>query len=176
MGDRARSPRLPRRAHRSGDAGRRHRAWRDKIAETIRASYRHAPSFDEAYEDVDDLLRVPTDRLGELNEAGIRKVAVALGLDPDKLVRQSDLGVGGTGTALLVALCDAVGANTYLTGDGAGEYLSKDAFAAVGIDVVDQRFAPPRYPQLAADFVPGLSVVDAVMNCGWRGTADLLGV
>jgi hypothetical protein len=117
---------------------------------------------------------VDTCSLADLNERGIRKFAEALDVKTDKLVRQSDLGVSGTRTQLLVLLCQAVGASTYLTGDGAGEYLSADELAAANIALVGQQFVPPSYPQLAPDHVAGLSIVDALMNCGWEQTAALV--
>lgn len=148
--------------------------WREKMAKTIATSYGRAPYFDEVYDEVRALIRLPTDRLAEFNENAIRRIGDSLGLETARLVRQSDLGIGGSGNELLVSLCRAVSADTYLTGDGAGEYLSTHSFAAAGIGVVEQRFTPPRYPQLARAYVPGLSVVDALMNCGWRRTARLV--
>jgi hypothetical protein len=148
--------------------------WRDRILKTVGASYGRSPYFDEVYPQVEELIRLPTDRVAELNEASVRGIATGVGLDTGKLVRQSDLGVEGGGTDLLVALCKALDASSYMTGDGAGEYLEPEKFEAAGIELVEQRFDPPHYPQLADEYVPGLSVVDALMNCGWQGTAALL--
>jgi WbqC-like protein family len=148
--------------------------WRRKIEATIKASYGSAPHFEEAYPPVEEALHLATDRIAELNEAALRRIAQELDLDTAKLVRQSDLGVTGRGTDLLVAVCQAVGGDAYLTGDGAGEYFVEEVVADAGLAVVEQRFDPPRYPQLVDEYVPGLSVVDALMNCGWEGTAALL--
>jgi hypothetical protein len=149
--------------------------WRNKILKTVAVSYGRSPYFDEVYEPVEKLICLPTDRVAHLNETGVRRIATRIGIDEGKLVRQSDLGVEGIGTDLLVALCRALDATTYLTGDGAGDYLEPEKFAAAGIELVEQRFSPPPYPQLADEYVPGLSVVDALMNCGWEGTGGLLG-
>jgi WbqC-like protein family len=148
--------------------------WREKIAKTIATSYGRTRHFDDVYPRIEELLQLPSDRLAELNETSIRRIATWLELDTSKLVRQSDLGVTGTGTDLLVELCRATGSDTYLTGDGAGGYLEADRFQSAGIALVLQEFVPPRYPQLADGHVPGLSVVDALMSCGWEGTAELV--
>jgi len=148
--------------------------WRENMLGTIRGSYARAAGAAEVLPVVEEALNVPCDRIAELNERAIRLFAERLGLDTTKLVHQSDLGISGTGTELLVELCSAVGGDTYLSGDGADGYLVPDLFRSAGLALVYQEFAPPRYPQPAPDYISGLSVVDALMSCGWSGTAELL--
>lgn len=148
--------------------------WRKKIEATIAVNYRRAPHFDEVYPVAEELIRLPVDRIGEFNETGIRTIAARLGFDAGKLVRQSDLDAAGAATDLLVDLCRALGGTAYLTGDGSEGYLEPAKFQAAGLELVVQQFTPPCYPQLASEYVPGLSVVDALMSCGWEGTTSLL--
>ena len=50
---------------------------------------------------------------------------------------------------------------------GSRGYLDKEAFAAANMGVVWQDFRHPAYPQCgAAQFIPGLSVLDVLFNCG----------
>jgi WbqC-like protein family len=148
--------------------------WRENMLATIRGSYARAPFAREVLPVVEEALAASTDRVAELNERAIQLLAGRLGLDTSKLVHQSELGVPGEGTELLVELCRAVGGDTYLSGDGSDGYLEKDAFAAGGVALTFQEFTPPRYQQPAASYVTGLSVVDALMSCGLRETAELL--
>lgn len=148
--------------------------WRKKVEATVATSYARAPHFKDAQPLVEELIRLPAAGIAEYNETGIRRLATELGLDTGKLVRQSELRAGGAATDLLVNLCQALGATAYMTGDGSDEYLEPEKFAAAGLELVVQQFTPPRYPQLAGDFVPGLSIVDALMNCGLDGTRALL--
>lgn len=148
--------------------------WREKTLATIRASYARAPFADEVLPVVEEALEADTDRVSELNERAIGLLAGRLGLDTSHVVHQSELGVSGEGTELLIALCKAVGGDTYLSGDGADGYLEEDAFAPAGLQLAFQEFEPPEYPQPVDAYVPRLSVVDAAMSCGWTGTAELL--
>jgi hypothetical protein len=148
--------------------------WRKKIDATLATSYGRAAHFDDVYPLAAALLGLPVDGIAEFNEAGIRRLAAGLELDAGKLVRQSELQVEGAATDLLVNLCRALGGTAYMTGDGSDEYLEPEKFGAAGLELVVQQFSPPRYPQLASDHVPGLSIVDALMNCGWEGTRALL--
>jgi hypothetical protein len=148
--------------------------WRSKLAATLAAGYGRAPYFDEVYPDVEAALHEPTARIAELNERTIRRLARRLDVSTHSLVRQSEVGVAGRGTELLVELCRSVDGDAYLTGDGADGYLVPELFARAGVELVAQRFVPPRYPQRSDAVVPGLSIVDALMSCGWSGTAELL--
>jgi hypothetical protein len=148
--------------------------WRENILATIRGSYARSRFAKDVLPAVEQALAAPTDRVAGLNEHAIRLLAARLGVDTTKLVHQSELDVSGEGTQLLVDLARAVGGDTYLSGDGADGYLEEDAFPAAGLGLVFQEFTPPRYPQAVDGYVAGLSVVDALMNCGWDGTAELL--
>jgi hypothetical protein len=91
------------------------------------------------------------------------------------LVRSSELGVGGAKSELVLAICKAVGATTFLGGMGGSRtYLDTAAFEREGIRVEWQKFRHPEYPQCGAgSFTPGLSSVDMLLNCGAR-SRDLL--
>jgi hypothetical protein len=104
--------------------------------------------------------------LSQLNETIIATLIQLLGIEV-KLCRASDLGPAGGGTELLRDLCVAVGADTYLAGQSARDYLKDDLFNEVGIEVKHHTFAHPIYPQNhASRFLSHLSVVDLIANAG----------
>lgn len=131
--------------------------WRRKALRTIEQEYARAPRFSETMPLVRELLEHDTDRIAELNEHAIRRLA------PDhahKLVRQSDLGdVGGAATELLINLVRAAGGDAYLSGDGADGYQEEPRYAAAGLGFRLQGFV---HPDTGAP--PGLSIVDARMR------------
>jgi hypothetical protein len=148
--------------------------WRKKMTKTIQASYGKAPHFDAVFARTSQLIENPTDQLAAFNLAIIRALAADLKLDTEKLVLSSELGVQGNATDRLVSLVKAVGGGAYLAGGGASGYQRDELFAEAGIELVPQRFKHPRYPQPVDPAVEGLSVVDALMNCGFEGTSALL--
>jgi hypothetical protein len=80
-----------------------------------------------------------------------------------KMVLSSSFDLHTKGTEMLVDLLAAVGTNTYLCGGGAQGYQQDDLFASHGIKLEYNRFEQPTYRQLkTADFVPGLSIIDAL--------------
>ena len=46
---------------------------------------------------------------------------------------------------------------------------------AAGLDLIYQNFEHPLYQQVnAREFVPGLSIIDAMMNCGIERTTEII--
>jgi hypothetical protein len=149
--------------------------WRVRLLRTIRGAYRRALYFHEVFPLVEELIGTPTDMVAEFNLTVVRALTGRLGLDPGKLIVGSTLGVEGGGTDLLVNAVRAVGGSGYLCGGGAHGYQDDERFAPAGIGLVQQMFQHPVYPQLGAgEFVPGLSIIDALMNCGFVGTRELV--
>ena len=67
----------------------------------------------------------------------------------------------------LISLCHRVGAQRYLSGPAAREYLDEDLFAGEGIQVVYADYSDyPEYPQRFAPFDHHVSIIDLILNVG----------
>jgi len=131
--------------------------WRRKALRTIEMNYARLPGFEATMPLVRELLEHDTDRIAELNEHAIRRLAPA---HAHKLVRQSELGdVPGAATDLLIGLVRAAGGDGYLSGDGADGYQEEPRYAAAGLGFRLQGFTHPDTGAPA-----GLSAVDALMR------------
>jgi len=149
--------------------------WRQKLLRTVELNYRRTPYFGVVYPILTRLIGHPTKSLLEYNLESIKTIASRIGLDPSKLVLSSSVPVQSRSTDRLIALVNNVGGDAYLAGGGAQGYQDDAMFAKAGIGLVYQDFKHPTYPQQgASEFVPGLSIVDALMNCGFEGTGSLL--
>jgi hypothetical protein len=149
--------------------------WRDRLLNTIRMNYARAPFFEEVFPCLREWVSRPTDSLSEFNIGTLQALAEAMGLDASKCIVGSALHAEGNATDLLIAMAKAVGGDAYLCGGGAAGYQDDDKFSTAGIRLIYQNYQHPQYPQAnAVGFVPGLSVVDALMNCGFEGTRQLL--
>jgi hypothetical protein len=148
--------------------------WRRKLVNLLQPNYARAAAFKDVFPDVRGWIECPAARLADYNLNAIGAIAARLGLPPARMVRSSALGVEGDKSSLLVDLVKAVAGTVYLSGDGAGEYMQDDLFTSAGIAVEYQRFQHPVYPQGRSEFVPGLSIVDALLHCGFEHTARLV--
>lgn len=139
--------------------------WFRKHLLGLKRSYAHAPYREDYLPAVEAVYTRNHRRLADLNLELTRLIWDALGVKT-RLILQSDLHVSGTGTALIVSICRAVGADGYATLPIAGKYLDPEQFHANGIRLIFPRFAPPVYPQLWGDLRYNLSALDLLLNCG----------
>ena len=141
--------------------------WQRKHWNALVSNYSPAPYFDVYGPGLKRLIDREWSSLCELNMVLIRWAMNALGIETP-ILYSSALGVEGNRTELLVNICKAVGAQCYLSGPGGRRYMELTAFEAAGITVIWQEFTSPAYDQVFPDvgFVPDLSVVDALFNCG----------
>jgi hypothetical protein len=145
--------------------------WRAKHWKTLRSCYARAAHFETFAPLFEDFYGRPWARLTELNVAGLELVARALGVGP-KWVMASGLKVGGQKSELVLNICQAVGASAYYSGRAGSTYLDRESFRRAGIEIVVQNFEHPTYGQLFmkdSGFVPNLSAVDLLFNCGAQG-------
>jgi len=146
----------------------------EKYKRTILQSYGKAPFYEDfaslflAYFDSDDVF------LSRRNMAFVEAVLQILDINVE-VVYSSSLNPTAHSNRLLIELLQAVNCDTYLCGDGADGYQDEAMFEAAGIRVVHNRFSPPPYPQVGTkEFVPGLSIMDALFNLGADGTRQLI--
>ena len=148
--------------------------WARKHIASIRQAYAAAPFVRRYLPELEELLERPWNRIVDLDLAVAGMMAGWLGL-ARRIERSSELGISGDRSDRLVAICRHFGAATYLSGDSAQAYLDTELFARHGIDVEWQRFTHPAYPQQHGEFVPFLSALDMILNCGDQSLAVLEG-
>jgi WbqC-like protein len=148
--------------------------WGRKHLAALRVNYAKAPAFDEVLGALAPVLEASWTHLLDVDRAVLEVLCGVLGLRRE-IRLSSELGVPGTRTERLVAICETLGATVYLSGDAAATYLDEGLFRARGIEVEYHRYRHPVYRQLHGPFVPYLSVVDLLMNHGSRSLAVLTG-
>jgi hypothetical protein len=131
------------------------------------ANYRRARHFDGVAAWLQPLYDGETwSMLSIVNQRLVAAICDALGIRT-RLARSSDYVLAGDRNERLVALCVQAGATVYLSGPAARSYLDEAAFASAGIEVRWFDYAGYReYPQLWGSFVPDVSIVDLLFNCG----------
>lgn len=174
------------------------RQWKDRFLRGISYNYRKSPFFDEVYALIEDVVAGDTKRLSELNKRSIVSICEFLGirttietddtgyapLEARLSKPETDLRLAFPGLRLTVysrrvvrilEICRQEGANTFVNAIGGTSLYDKGEFRANGVDLYFVETQPFTYPQRTSKFVPDLSIIDALMNCGRAGTGDLLG-
>lgn len=141
-------------------------AWGERHRKSLEACYGRHPHFRRYADVLRTILDSPWQRLADLNLAIIEAFRSALDIGTP-MVRASELGVEGRGSELLLAICERMGAATYLSGPSGRDYLDESLFANRGIAVQYHEFHHPVYPQRHAnEFVSHLTALDALANLG----------
>ncbi len=139
--------------------------WRAKHRASLQTAYKHAPFFEDHQRLVKALSDTSFERLLDLNTWIIAYVFEAMEI-PAKLVRLSQLGITVKEPDLSVEVGRQLGASVFLAQQSARKYLQPGRFEDAGMAL---RFFNPRplvYPQLWSGFLPNLSVLDLLFNCG----------
>jgi GNAT superfamily N-acetyltransferase len=143
--------------------------WHKSHLRSLELSYKRAPHFGSVFPLVASVLEKHGDaNLGQLNSALIECIARHLEIGSSFLY-SSSLPITGSGEDRILNLVKAVGGQTYISGSGAAGYQSGDSFRQQGIELQYSNFTPSPYPQQAAEFLPGLSILDALFNVGRDG-------
>ena len=147
--------------------------WKNLHLKTISQYYTRANAYANFFHRIQQAyLSTDTKNLVDFNIDLIQHIASWLGLT-STFVRASSLEVNGSSTALLTNICQVLGADIYLSGIGAKQYLDERVFEEVGINVIYSNFQHPTYSQPWGDFVPNLSILDLLLNCGEESLAIL---
>lgn len=139
--------------------------WRSDNLNLIRQNYSKAVYFKEIFPHIEKLYSLKVDRMIEFNLASIDMIMEMLDIKIDR-VYSSSMSPQGFKNELLLDILKKTNGSRYLTGTGSKNYLDFELFREHKIEVVIQEFKHPVYPQLWGDFVPFLTTVDMLFNCG----------
>jgi hypothetical protein len=143
--------------------------WQRKMSKTIELSYKKARYFDRYFGSFNEVFMADYDKLIDLNIALIRYFATAIGLKADfYLSSEINSGLDLTAEGKIMNILRVLGAGLYVSGSGAGSrrYINEAQFEQEGMKIRWQVFVSPVYKQLWGEFIPDLSVLDLLFNCG----------
>ncbi len=148
--------------------------WPQKHLESLKNAYSRTPYFTVHIDFLEALLSTKFEKLIDLNLNVIRYLMQQLKIET-KVILLSELGIHSTGEKLLIEICGKMGASQFLTQSAAQKYLDADRFADAGIRLT--KFKQPLliYPQLWGSFIPNLSALDLIFNCGPKGHDIMIG-
>ena len=139
--------------------------WRKKHWESIYQSYAKAPFFEKYAPILKGVYENEWEYLVDLNITLIKKITEILGLKTQFIV-SSELNVEGVKTERLVNILKKIGADEYITGPGAKDYIEVNSFKENDIKLYWYEYQHPVYPQIRGDFIPCLSAIDLLFNTG----------
>ena len=143
--------------------------WQKKHWAAIRQNYSKADYFCDFSGFFENLYAKEWTKLVDLNTEIIYYLLQTFDIKAEILI-ESALEINSNKTERLIDLCKKLGADTYLSGAGGRDYMEESRFAEEKIKLIYQDFKHPVYKQMymkdKADFLPYLSAIDLLFNCG----------
>jgi len=150
--------------------------WPKKHLLSLRMNYSKAACFEEVFPLMESILNQPWERLLDLNMRILNDLCDFLGIRTNfhfASELSADLPEGKN--EKLVAYCKHFGATEFYEPSGGKGYIDPLMFESNGIKLMFQDYQHPCYPQLYGPFVPCLSIVDLLFNCGKNSLAVIKG-
>ncbi|MDD3325132.1 MAG: WbqC family protein [Sulfurospirillaceae bacterium] len=142
--------------------------WAGQHLKTISQNYAKAPHFKSNKEWLEELYNKAQNMefLTDINTFFLRSINTFLGIKTE-ILSSSDFVLADGKTERLVALCQSLGADVYISGPSAKDYLDEALFSQEKITVewMDYSGYQP-YNQLFPPFEHGVSVIDLILNEG----------
>lgn len=144
-------------------------SWGKKHWKTLAQNYAKAPFFKEFEGLLEDLfLNTPDGLLSEINYKFLKALCEILGIRT-KLSWSHDFGYARDSgkTGKLILLCQETGADMYVSGPAAKDYMEEDLFRKAGIRLAYANYSGyPAYHQPHGPFEHHVSVLDLLFNEG----------
>jgi hypothetical protein len=147
--------------------------WRQKHIKLFKHNYKKSVFFDEIFPTVEQLYAYQCDKMIDFNMRSIEMLLNFFDISINKTYASS-LDVHGKSNDLNVAILKKTNAKIYLSGIGAKNYYDPRPYSDAGIIVKWQEFNHPVYPQLFGPFIPYLSSIDLLFNCGIEQSRKIL--
>lgn len=140
--------------------------WREKHLRTLEMNYSKAKFFKDTFPELKDVFMVDYPNVADLNIAINEYIAKQFGIAP-KFVKSSEFALETKREEKVIDLCVAVGGTRYISGNGARVYQDPAHFADRGVELTYLDYKPIEYPQVWKEFLPCMSVLDYIFNCGY---------
>ncbi|MBU2699172.1 hypothetical protein Ga0466249_000251 [Sporomusaceae bacterium BoRhaA] len=147
--------------------------WRDNNLNLLRENYRKACFFAEIFPYVEKMYDFKCERMMDFSLNALEILLSLLDIKVE-MVLSSTLDPQYKSNEMLVDILQKVQATIYLSGVGARDYYDPEPFAATNIEVIWQDFKHPVYPQLYGEFIPYLSTIDMLFNCGTEQSRNII--
>jgi len=147
--------------------------WKQKNIDLLIQNYKKSKFFDEIFPYLEALYKNNGNNLSLFNLASITMLTELFDIKIE-IINSSTLKTTKTKSERLVELLKQVNATHYLSGVGAKDYHKDKPYDDANIQVIWQNFTHPVYPQLYGEFIPYLSSIDLLFNCGIEQSREIL--
>ena len=140
--------------------------WQRKHYNAFQTNYAKAPFFKKYRYIIEELyLDKKWDNIAELDKYAIKKICEVLNIKT-KIISSLELSACGEKENRVIDICNKVGANYYLTGPAAKDYIEPENFRKNEIKLEYIKYDYKEYKQVYEPFDHYVTVLDVIFNCG----------
>ena len=147
--------------------------WRKKHWKSIYLNYKKAPYFNKYANFLEETYKREWRYLVDLNEEMLKWFLEQLGIKVDYF-KASELNFQSYKSELVLDMCKKLRADSYIFGALGKDYAQEENFVKNGVKIYFQDYKHPIYPQLYGEFMPYMSIIDLLFNCGENSLAILM--
>jgi hypothetical protein len=140
--------------------------WNKDHYLTLESAYAKAPFFQRYQPLLQDFYAREPELLADFTIDTTLALARELGIKGTEFLRSSSLNVEGSKTDRLIHILSTLGADHYISGPSARDYIEEHKFEAAGITLEYMHYDYPEYPQLYPPFDPQVSILDLILMTG----------
>lgn len=142
------------------------KAWNQDHRKALQHSYSKSPHFHRYDPLLEQFYTRRDEFLADFTIDFTVALARELGISHTRFLRSSELDVEGRKTDRLIAILKKLGADHYLSGPSAQEYIEEDKFSEAGVGLEFMLYDYPEYPQLYPPYDPHVSILDLLFMTG----------
>ena len=146
--------------------------WRKKHLKTIKNNYCKSPFFEKYIPFFEEIYSKTWLKLTDLNEYMLKWFLNELDIKT-KFLKASDYEFKGSKSGLVLDMCKKLKTDLYIFGKMGRDYANINEFENEGVKIIFQDYKHPTYKQLFGKFIPNLSIIDLLFNCG-ENSAEIL--
>jgi hypothetical protein len=141
-------------------------SWRDTHWKQLVHSYNKTAHFKLYADHFEPLYKGRENNLSIINRQFIETINKILGITTPISWSHEHTGIAGKNERL-IEICQSCGANTYLSGPAARDYVDESLFGKNGIEVEWMDYSGyPEYTQMFPPFEHGVTILDLLFNEG----------
>ena len=140
--------------------------WRRKHWASIKLAYQKAPYFELYSRELEEFYNTKWTLLSDFNIQTTLYFIEKLNIKLNKILKGSELNIGGNKTDLLMDICRKTNCDTYISGEGAKVYFEPHKFEDAGFAHLFVDNKNIKYNQLGNDFINGIAIIELLFMYG----------
>lgn len=145
-----------------------------KLKKKLHHCYSKSVYIEEFFEILDSVNSEEISGLGEFNIKIIKAISNKIGIKTDFKIASENSFIGKK-SERLIDICQHYNIKNYLSAPGSIKYINDEGyFSQSDVSVFEFIYVPGKYRSINMPFLENMSIIDAIMNLGFRKTKLLL--